>query len=85
MLVNRIEEARQVANRKRDDRQKRREKNRRGCRPHHGRCPELNAAGPNGFPGRLQACGFNPALEIHDLSGRPFKICDGEPISAILG
>jgi len=32
-----------------------------------------------------QACGLDPAREIHDLEGRPFKICDGEPISAILG
>ena len=28
-------------------------KNRRSCCPYPGRCPELNAAGPNGFPGRL--------------------------------
>jgi hypothetical protein len=32
-----------------------------------------------------QACGLDPAQEIRDLSGRPFKICEGEPISAILG
>jgi hypothetical protein len=31
-----------------------------------------------------QACGLDPAREIHDLEGRPFKICDGEPIAAIL-
>ncbi len=31
-----------------------------------------------------KACGLDPAREIHDLAGRPFKICDGEPISAIL-
>jgi len=31
-----------------------------------------------------QACGLDPAREMHDLAGRPFKICDGEPISAIL-
>jgi hypothetical protein len=27
---------------------------------------------------------LDPAREIHDLEGRPFKICDGEPIAAIL-
>ena len=31
-----------------------------------------------------QACGLDPAREIHDLEGRPFKICDGEPITALL-
>lgn len=31
-----------------------------------------------------QACGLDPAKEIHDLEGRPFKICDGEPIPAVL-
>lgn len=31
-----------------------------------------------------EACGLDPAREIRDLQGRPFKICDGEPIRAIL-
>jgi hypothetical protein len=31
-----------------------------------------------------QACGMNPATEIHDLDGRPYRICDGEPISSVL-
>lgn len=31
-----------------------------------------------------QACGLDPAAEVHDLDGRPFKICDGEPIVDIL-
>ncbi len=31
-----------------------------------------------------QACGHDPAREIHDLEGRPLKICDGKTISAIL-
>ncbi len=31
-----------------------------------------------------QACGLDPAREIHDLQGRPFKICEGEPIPAVL-
>jgi len=31
-----------------------------------------------------QACGLNPATEIHDLDGRPYRICDGEPISSVL-
>ncbi|MBL8814500.1 MAG: DUF1501 domain-containing protein [Planctomyces sp.] len=30
------------------------------------------------------ACGLDPATEVHDLDGRPYRICDGEPISAIL-
>jgi hypothetical protein len=30
------------------------------------------------------ACGLDSTREIRDLEGRPFKICDGEPISAIL-
>lgn len=32
-----------------------------------------------------KACGLDPAREIHDLSGRPFKICDGDPILDVLG
>lgn len=31
-----------------------------------------------------EACGLDPAREIHDLEGRPFKICDGDPIAALL-
>ena len=31
-----------------------------------------------------QACGLDPAREFRDLAGRPFKICDGEPITALL-
>ena len=30
------------------------------------------------------ACGLDPAHEVHDLAGRPFKICEGEPIMDIL-
>lgn len=30
------------------------------------------------------ACGFNPRQEIRDLQGRPFPVCDGEPIAALL-
>jgi hypothetical protein len=30
------------------------------------------------------ACGLDPAREVHDLQGRPFKICDGEPITPLL-
>lgn len=30
------------------------------------------------------ACGLDPAREIQDLEGRPYKICDGDPITAIL-
>ncbi|MES2793711.1 MAG: DUF1501 domain-containing protein [Planctomycetota bacterium] len=29
-------------------------------------------------------CGLDPASKIHDLEGRPFSICDGEPITEIL-
>lgn len=31
-----------------------------------------------------QACGLDPSKEIHDLEGRPFTICDGQPIAAVL-
>ena len=31
-----------------------------------------------------QACGLDPSQEIHDLSGRPFQICNGNPILPIL-
>ena len=31
-----------------------------------------------------QACGLDPDREVPDLEGRPFQICDGEPILAIL-
>jgi uncharacterized protein (DUF1501 family) len=30
------------------------------------------------------ACGLDPATEIRDLQGRPYRICDGEPITSIL-
>ncbi|MBM4004120.1 MAG: DUF1501 domain-containing protein [Planctomycetes bacterium] len=32
-----------------------------------------------------KACGLDPNSEVRDQEGRPFKICDGEPIAAILG
>lgn len=31
-----------------------------------------------------QACGLDPHREVHDLEGRPFSICDGQPIMDIL-
>lgn len=31
-----------------------------------------------------EACGLDSSREVHDLEGRPFKICDGEPITSIL-
>jgi hypothetical protein len=31
-----------------------------------------------------KACGLDPSREVHDLDGRPFRICDGNPISDIL-
>ncbi len=44
-----------------------------------------NAATPGDFLATIcQACGLDPAREIHDLEGRPYTICDGEPISALL-
>ncbi len=30
------------------------------------------------------ACGLDPTREVRDRQGRPFKICDGEPITALL-
>jgi len=30
------------------------------------------------------ACGLDPSREVHDVEGRPFKICDGEPIAGVL-
>jgi hypothetical protein len=30
------------------------------------------------------ACGLDPSREVRDATGRPFRICDGEPIRAIL-
>jgi hypothetical protein len=30
------------------------------------------------------ACGLDPSREVHDLEDRPFRICDGEPIQAVL-
>jgi hypothetical protein len=32
----------------------------------------------------LKACGLDPHREAHDVEGRPHKICDGDPISALL-
>lgn len=31
-----------------------------------------------------EACGLDSSREIHDLEGRPFQICDGNPITAVL-
>ncbi len=31
-----------------------------------------------------EACGLDSSREIHDLEGRPFSICDGQPIAAVL-
>ena len=31
-----------------------------------------------------QACGLDPHREVHDLEGRPYAICDGQPIASIL-
>lgn len=31
-----------------------------------------------------EACGLDSQREVHDLEGRPFTICDGQPISAVL-
>ncbi len=45
-----------------------------------------NAVTPGDYLATVcQACGLDPSREVHDLEGRPFKICDGEPISKILG
>lgn len=30
------------------------------------------------------ACGLDSGREVHDLQGRPFTICDGQPIAAVL-
>jgi hypothetical protein len=30
------------------------------------------------------ACGLDPHREVRDLEGRPFPICDGRPIAAVL-
>jgi hypothetical protein len=44
-----------------------------------------NAATPGDYLATIcQACGLDPSREIHDLEGRPYTICDGEPISALL-
>ena len=44
-----------------------------------------NAVTPGDYLATIcAACGLDPAREIHDLEGRPFKICDGEPIAPIL-
>lgn len=32
-----------------------------------------------------EACGLDSQREIHDLEGRPYTICDGLPIAAVLG
>ncbi len=44
-----------------------------------------NPATPGDFLATVcQACGLDPSREVYDLEGRPFRICDGEPIQAIL-
>ncbi|MBI1347797.1 DUF1501 domain-containing protein [bacterium] len=44
-----------------------------------------NPVSPGDYLATLcQACGLDPHSEVHDLQGRPFAICDGQPIDSIL-
>ncbi|MGE0607570.1 MAG: DUF1501 domain-containing protein [Pirellulales bacterium] len=44
-----------------------------------------NPATPGDFLATIcQACGLDPGREVHDLEGRPFRICDGDPIQNVL-
>jgi hypothetical protein len=44
-----------------------------------------NPATPGDFLATIcQACGLDSHKEVHDLEGRPFQICDGNPITPIL-
>lgn len=47
--------------------------------------PKDNPVTPGDYLATIcEACHLNPDQEIRDMQGRPFKICDGEPIRAIL-
>ncbi|MEO8494885.1 MAG: DUF1501 domain-containing protein [Planctomycetota bacterium] len=47
--------------------------------------PANNAVTPGDYLATIcAACGLDPAREVRDRQGRPFKICDGEPITALL-
>lgn len=47
--------------------------------------PSENAVTPGDYLATIcAACGLDPNREFRDRQGRPFKICDGEPIAALL-
>jgi hypothetical protein len=44
-----------------------------------------NPATPGDYLATLCAtCGLDPSREVHDLEGRPFQICNGEPLADVL-
>ena len=73
VLVHRIEEARQVANRKRDDRQKRRGKI--AAADVRSGSVKRNAVGTNGFPGRLRKLKQTDGKSVQNRIGLSTKWC----------
>ena len=46
-----------------------------------GVAPAKNACAPADFHATMyQALGINPKSELEDMEGRPFQICQGEPL-----
>ena len=56
-----------------------------GASDHQAAYVKENGVTPGDYLATIcEACGLDPAREIRDLEGRPFKICDGDPIAALL-
>ena len=52
-----------------------------GSSDSNGAQPELNPCSPSDYHATVfKALGINPRAELHDLEGRPFQICTGQPL-----
>lgn len=56
-----------------------------GASDRHAAYVKDNPVTPGDYLATLcKACGLDPGREVRDLEGRPFPICEGRPISALL-
>jgi hypothetical protein len=47
--------------------------------------PRENPVGPEDIAATIyEALGIDPATEIHDAQGKPYTLCTGRPIPALL-
>jgi hypothetical protein len=52
----------------------------------HGEYPRSRPHSPGDLAATIfWALGINPAAEVHDQVGRPFRLADGEPITGLFG